>query len=92
MDELQSYNKNQIKQYSRFRINLIADKNCIEVSREDRQRIIEAMVGGAKYISLGNIFFATSSLASILPISDITDQVVYEPNRLLAKGGDDGKL
>ena len=88
MNELQSYNQSQIKQYARFRISLIADKNCIEVNREDRHRIIQAVIGGAKYISLGNIFFATSSLASILPISDITDEVVYDPNRLL-KGGNE---
>ena len=89
MDELQSYKKNQIREYDRFRLTLFGDKNYIEVNGEDRKRIIEAMIGGAKYISLGNIFFASSSLASILPISNATGEVVYEPNKLLTRGSDE---
>ena len=61
----------------------MGSKDFILISSVDREKIVTALNTGAKYISLGNIFFSASSISSILPVSRTTDEVVYEPNRLL---------
>lgn len=86
MNELQSYNPcngKQIRQYKKFRLLLVGDRDGVKISTEDRERIITAMTGGSRFISLGNLFFAVSAVSSILPISEQTEDVVYEPNKLL---------
>ena len=83
MEELQLYQPGKIRQYKKFRLLLVGDRDGIRISAEDRKQIIEKMSSGAKFISMGNLFFAVSAVSSILPISEQTEDVVYEPNKLL---------
>lgn len=84
MEGLQLYNNGKkIREYKKFRLLLVGDKDGIRISAEDRSKIIESMTGGAKFISFGNLFFASSAVSSILPISEQTEDVVYEPNKLI---------
>jgi hypothetical protein len=76
----------QYKQYQRFMVKLIGDKNFFEVDLEAKNKIVEALVKGAKYINMGNIFFASSALSSILPVSDVTGEIPYMPNKELSDG------
>ena len=71
----------QSKKYAKYRVRLMGDKDFFEISQEDREKIINALIGGAKYINMGNIFFAASSLSSILPVSEMTGEVPYIPNK-----------
>lgn len=73
------------KEYKMYRVKLMGDKDFFEVTVEDREKIINALTKGHKYIQLGNIFFAASSLASILPVSDMTGEVPYLPNKKIKK-------
>ena len=83
--KLLTYSGGKIRSYKKFRLSLMGSKDFILISMDDREKIVTALNKGAKYISLGNIFFQASSISSILPISRVTDEVVYEPNRLLKK-------
>ena len=73
---LQSY-----KKYKMYRVKLMGDKDFFSITTEDREKIINALMKGSKYISLGNVFFASSSLASILPVSGVSGEVPYLPNQ-----------
>ncbi len=78
----------QYKKYSLYRLKLIGDKDFTEITEIERDKIVSALVGGAKYINLGNIFFSASSISSILPIND-AGKVVLQPNKplKLSSGG-----
>lgn len=71
------------KEYDTFKVRLIGDNNDFNITTQERDKIIEALMSGKKYISLGNVFFAASALSSILPVSSVSGEVPLLPNKVI---------